>query len=189
MPARQSTTNPVLVVVLIVLLFLVGGAFAGLFILAKQQDKQLDTLEQNQQTIISQATSLQKTLTDALTLQSKLKMVKNMLDKHLHWTKFFAMMERATIASIYFDTTAFSAESNSVALNGHAKDYQTVARQSLSFQQDEDIENYTLSSVAIGESEENPDFPVTFSGNLEYSSDILLELPESAKTIETETSQ
>lgn len=189
MPARQSTTNPVLVVVLIVLLFLVGGAFAGLFILAKQQDKQLETLEQNQQTIISQATSLQKNLTDALTLQSKLKMVKNMLDKHLHWTKFFAMMERATIASIYFDTTAFSAESNSVALSGHAKDYQTVARQSLSFQQDEDIENYTLSSVAISESEESPDFPVTFSGNLEYSDDILLELPAGATGTKTEVTQ
>lgn len=83
-----------------------------------QQDAQIKNLEEKN--------------SEVFVFQKKLKLVKDLIGGHVHWSNFFRMLERNTLPDVYYDS--FSGDLGGVYnISARAKDFDTVANQMQSF--------------------------------------------------------
>lgn len=74
----------------------------------------------------------------AVSLQKRLTVIRGILDSHLYWTNFFELLENNTIPEVYY--TNFSmAGTERVVLSAVGRDYESVAKQLVVFQQATDF--------------------------------------------------
>ncbi len=80
-------------------------------------------------------------------LNKKANTVDEILDNHIYWTKFFALLEKYTIPNVYFKD--FSGQYNQpIHLQATAKDLPSLARQLISFRKADDfIKEVKLSGI------------------------------------------
>lgn len=65
-------------------------------------------------------------------LEKRADLVNNILKNHIYWTKFFSLLEKYTVADVYFGN--FSADiSGNIHLSATAKDLMSMAKQIVSF--------------------------------------------------------
>ncbi|MFH0951819.1 MAG: hypothetical protein V1838_01370 [Patescibacteria group bacterium] len=100
----------------------------------------------------------------ALALMQKVDLVAERLDQHVYWTKFFSLLEKYTVYDVYY-ASAFAGDINGqFNLSATGKDYSSVARQLLSFQQASDfIETVTITSAQQSQGLEEAGNAVSFS--------------------------
>ncbi|MAF13487.1 MAG: hypothetical protein CMI53_01165 [Parcubacteria group bacterium] len=125
--------------------------------------------------ITEQIASYENNKIAALELQQNLKAIKQLLDKHVYWTQFFAMLEKYTISEVYY--TNFSmAGTEGLVLSAVGRDYQSVAQQLVAFQQADDfiktvsIDAASANAAVDDETATGPNAysGVSFSINLEF---------------------
>ncbi|MFH1508722.1 MAG: hypothetical protein ABIE68_01000 [bacterium] len=176
MPPKGTQTNPVLVVIFVVIAIILGGALAGAFLLKARQNNELERLDTRQAEIVNQASSIEDTIAEAQTLQSKLQMVKDMLDTHIHWTNFFAMIERSTLTDTYIEAVQLSDSTNKLGISGHTKSFDSVAEQVKAYETDKEIDEFDLESAKVNIGEDAGVYIVDFTGTLTYNEALIYNL-------------
>ena len=86
----------------------------------------------------AQIDDYQATLTEAQALQQELLTMQQLLGAHRYWTRVFDALQKVTIDEVYF-TSFSSASDGSLELSAHGRDYESVARQLVAFQQATDV--------------------------------------------------
>jgi hypothetical protein len=108
----------------------------------------------------------EKGIDEIIDLQKKLELIKQLLDRHIYWSNFFAFLERDTLADVYFDT--FSGDTNGIyPLTGTTKDFKTLADQLTTLQADKMVNRATSRGGSAAIDKEGNTDQVTF--NLELS--------------------
>lgn len=104
----------------------------------------------------AQIDDYQAMLTDAQALQRDLLTMQQLLGAHRYWTRVFDALQKVTIDEVYY-TSFVSASDGSLELAAHGRDYESVARQLVAFQQATDViasVSITGASVVISEGTE-----------------------------------
>lgn len=108
----------------------------------------------------------EKGIDEIIDLQKKLELIKQLLDRHIYWSNFFAFLERDTLADVYFDT--FSGDTNGIyPLTGTTKNFKTLADQLMTLQADKMVNRATSRGGSAAINAEGNTDQVTF--NLELS--------------------
>ena len=111
----------------------------------------------------------------ALEMQKRLLAVRELLDGHIYWTKFFTLLEENTISEIHF--TNFSMTGNEkVTLSAVGRDYKSAAKQLIAFKDAKDfVKNVRIDSVSAEiDLEEGEYLQTSFNVNLEFLPGIFL---------------
>jgi hypothetical protein len=108
-------------------------------------------------------------------LQSSLGQIKQLLNSHIYWTKFFSLLEKNTISEVYFTNFSMVGQTE-VNLAAVGKDYYSVAKQLLAFRQAKDfVKNVRIDSAsALIEKDSNSYAGVTFNVKIEFQPDVFL---------------
>ena len=97
-------------------------------------------------------------------------LVYDVLNKHIYWTNFFALVEKYTLPDVYYGSVSAS-NNGSLTLDATAPDYATVAKQLKILQQPEAVEFVTavdISSASLGDTGVSFAIEFTLNPNLFY---------------------
>jgi len=84
---------------------------------------------------------------EAIRWSKNVESVKNLLAKHVYWTKFFDELEKLTLPEVYYSSIEASL-GGEISLTAAADTYTTVARQYLVFQRaTESVKNFSISGL------------------------------------------
>lgn len=110
-----------------------------------------------------------------VTLDEKLKVLKEMFESHLYWSKLVKKIEELVIPEAYFFDVQFDflGDSLGFSFSGNALSYTDLARQIVSFQEDEFIKSVVVSNMTL-----SPEGGINFSLGAVFSKDILLGLEQ-----------
>ncbi|MDD5043120.1 MAG: hypothetical protein PHD51_00415 [Patescibacteria group bacterium] len=99
-------------------------------------------------------------------LQKEIKLVKDLLDKHVYWTKFFDLLEQNTVVGVYYLSLAADIEGG-VVLSATADSYSSIAAQLVAFREAVDfVKEAIVSSAVAQEGEEGQISGVNFNIDL-----------------------
>ncbi len=117
------------------------------------------------------ATNQQQT-SGAVAVQGNLKTIKELLNSHIYWTKFFGLLEKYTLADVFYTNFSMSGkEKLTIAATG--RDYITVAKQLVAFQDAADFaKTVKIDAAAAQTDEQNQISGVTFTINLDLGPDV-----------------
>lgn len=101
-------------------------------------------------------------------LSTEIDLVQNALNRHIYWTKFFALLEKYTLPEVYYGGIA-AGNNGALTLTASSENYESVARQ-LKVLQQESAKEF-VQSVAINSATMN-DQGVGFSINLVLNPDL-----------------
>ena len=125
-------------VLVVLTLAVVGLAYAGIIWYKVSIDRQIESVTAGVNQLEGQIAAIQADTERAGSLQQRLELIRDLLDRHQYWTKLFAVLEAYTIDDVYY--TNFSmAGTEKVVLTAVGKDYQSVARQLVAFQEATDV--------------------------------------------------
>jgi len=112
---------------------------------------------------------LDKDKKEALDLQERLALIRNLIDQHTYWTKFFELLEKNTVRDVYYTNFAM-AGTDSVTIAAVGKDYRSVAEQLVAFEQAKDfIKDVRIDSASSEiDGQSGLSLGVTFNINLEF---------------------
>ncbi len=107
-------------------------------------------------------------------LKEKFLLIETMLKNHLYWTKIFEALETYTIDDVYYISFSATAE-GSLSLSAMGKDYESVARQLVAFQEAADFVRDVSITTASAQFDEGEHLKgVSFDINLKLVKDIYL---------------
>ncbi|MDO8559782.1 MAG: hypothetical protein Q7S23_01955 [bacterium] len=99
---------------------------------------EIEREEQRIKILVEQIDQYRGLVDEASAIQRDVKLLEDLLQRHRHWTKALAALERTTIDEVYYTTFASGAD-GSLALSAHGRDYRSVARQIVAFRQAADV--------------------------------------------------
>ena len=161
----------IFICILLVALVYLGITWYQLRITQQIKEIEIEIAEVNKQ--ISQ---LETTKTAALDLQNRLNLIRQLLDRHVYWTKFFDLLEKYTISDVYY--TNFSMVGNDrLSISAIGKDYNSVAQQLVAFQNAADfVKNVRIDSASAEIDTAGGNYiGVSFSVYLEFVPGIFLD--------------
>ncbi|NUM25535.1 MAG: hypothetical protein HUU49_02805 [Candidatus Buchananbacteria bacterium] len=169
---RKLTMSAILIFVVVLL---VVGAYFSITWYQFNITKQINDFETEISNLDKQITSAQASKDAALDLQQRLKTVKDLLDNHVYWTKFFALLEKNTVDEVYFTNFAMTGQ-DKLVLAAVGKDYESVARQLVAFQEATDfVKSVRIDSASTEfDFETGDNFGVNFNINLEFQPGVFL---------------
>lgn len=117
----------------------------------------------------------QKERAAALAFKEKIDAISDRLDKHIYWSKFFSLLEKHTVPDVHYNN-AFAGDINGqMTLEAVGKDYSSVARQLVAFQQADDfVESVVINSASRNEDAEQGTTSVKFSIQLQLVEDVFM---------------
>lgn len=89
----------------------------------------------------------EKVVLPAQDFQRLAELSKTLLEKHLHWTNFLAMLERRTLKDVQFINLT-GVETGTITSNMVARDYTTLAKQILMLKDDPDVSDASLTGAS-----------------------------------------
>ncbi|MFA6512302.1 MAG: hypothetical protein WCV86_04235 [Patescibacteria group bacterium] len=92
----------------------------------------------------------------SIAFREKLDLAEALLNQHVYWTKFFALLEKYTIDDVYFSGSLLLSEPGTFTLSGIGRDYTSVVRQLLAFRQAIQSQEF-ISSVKINGAQQTQD--------------------------------
>lgn len=108
-----------------------------------------ETVRTEANTINQQISQLQETRTAALALKDKVEAIAERLDQHIYWTTFFAQLEKYTVPDVYYSNVFAGDINGQLTLEATGRDFSSVARQLLAFQQADDfVETVVINSAS-----------------------------------------
>lgn len=153
---------------------LVGLAYTGLKVYESNIIVEKQEIVTQINTIKGELLSLQSEQLDAIAFYNRAEAVRFALAKHVHWTKFFQLLEKYTEKDVYFVNFAGDLSGN-LTLAAFGTSYDSVARQYTTFQNARDfITSVTISSAQSDAEGEQ----VAFSATLQLIPSFYLQLPD-----------
>jgi type II secretory pathway pseudopilin PulG len=161
--------------ILALVILLVIGSYLGITWYQFRITKQIQKLENQIADLDQQIKGLEADKSAVLTLQNRLKLVRQLLDNHVYWTKFFALLEKYTISEVYYTNFSMTGREQLV-ISAKGRDYQSVAKQLMAFQQASDfVKNVRIDSAAAEiDSADGTYLGVNFNINLEFLPGVFL---------------
>ena len=150
-PPRQGGRGlGILVVIAIVFLIVVGGAYGGVYFYRQGREKSLDglTLELSQLEVDLDV----KTIQEMARVDKGLRMARSLLAAHIHSSNLFSLLEDHTITDVYYTKFGYTLEGG-VSLGGRASDFLALHRQLGEFRSIPLITGVTLEDITLVEDE------------------------------------
>lgn len=119
-------------------ILLVGLVYGGLRFYEERIGSEIQAIDASIADKKIKISEYEKDRTEAFALQSKLDLLKGILKNHVHWTRVFEELEKYTVEDVYFTSFTASHEGN-LTLAAIGKDYTSVARQLVTFQEAKDF--------------------------------------------------
>ncbi|MDP3726516.1 MAG: hypothetical protein Q8R36_04960 [bacterium] len=147
--ASQSGVNIVLFVSLILFfgtLIVTGGIYLYGAILERQEVSLGASIERAKQAVEPELVS------SLVRIDSRIKAVRDILDNHTVVSAFFSLLEQITLSSVSFETFRYVVEPDGkilAQLGGSAKNYASIALQSVLFGENKFIENPVFSNLQL----------------------------------------
>jgi hypothetical protein len=108
---------------------IVAGVYKGLILWGKQEMKQGREISSKIDELDEQIKPLEEYAGEVLIMQKKIKLVSDLLKKHIYWTNFFEFLEENTHKDVYY-VSGFSGSNNGeYALSARAKNFKTISEQ------------------------------------------------------------
>ena len=153
---------------------------------------QVKNVELQKNTRSDQITNLEKKILDYEDLNNdisqlgeEIKAIHKLLSFHLYWTNFFQLLEKYTVAEVYYSGLS-AGNGGAITLQAVGTDFNSVARQIKVLQQEEALEfvvSADVSSAQYNDSEGNIDFDITLVLNpllFTYNPDYIYEIDDSS---------
>lgn len=173
---KQNLSKKLVVCSLIVFIFitLVGATYLGITWYQLYINRQIQELKSEIEDLNGQIAGYEKSKLAAVDLQQRLKLISELLNKHIYWTKFFALLEKYTVKEVYY--TNFSmAGTQKLVLSAVGKDYESVAKQLVAFQKAADFVASVDINSAAAEVDKNGEYlRVVFNINLTFLPEVFL---------------
>lgn len=114
------------------------GGFINVRLYQKLKEEKLKDVQSKLETTIREIDNLKTEKDEALVLQKKFGEIKNLLERHIYWTKLFSILERLTVDTVNYNSIAGSNDGR-VKLSAQGENYLSVARQLLAFQEAKEV--------------------------------------------------
>lgn len=135
-----------------------------------QINQQIDALGHEQQTVA--------------TTTKKLNAVRNLIDRHVRWSRFFKQLERYTLPTVTYGTTFSGDIGGSMSLSASTNSFDEVAKQYLVFQQavtnHDFITSFSISGASISKGQAGD--RVAFTVNVTMVPELLENPPTTSTT-------
>lgn len=161
-------------IIFISILLIVGG-YLGISYYQFKITEQIEELEVKIANLNKQIAQYEEGKSAALALQQRLETLRQLLDNHVYWTQFFDLLEKYTISEVYY--TNFSmAGKDKLSISAVGKDYNSVAKQLLVFQNAVDfVANVRIDAASAEVNQDEGGYAgVSFSINLEFLPGVFL---------------
>ncbi len=145
-----SQISQQLVISAVVALVVVGLAYGGLVLWGIQIEQQANKIDEQIKAVESSINNFQDLKDQIAVTETQIKDVQQLLNRHIYWTKFFVLLQKYTIDTVYFESFA-AGINGSLSLNAHGNDYQAAARQLKLLQSDaakEFVKDASITSVS-----------------------------------------
>lgn len=150
-------------------------AFTGLKIYEGQIGAQVVGLDTSIEEKKKQIAEYEKERLEAETLQSKLNLLDGLLSNHVYWSRVFEALENHTIDDVYFLNFTASRD-GTLALSAIGKDYTSVARQLVAFQEAKDFVLLVTINSASAEASTDDDKPKIIKTNFDVKLKLVPEI-------------
>lgn len=170
LPQRLLTSG----VVIFISILVASGFYLGISWYQYKIIRQIETLEVKIADLNEQISQAEKEKAAALELQEHLVLIRQLLDNHVYWTKFFGLLEKYTVKDVYY--TNFSmAGREQLVISAVGKNYQSVAKQLVAFQQASDfVKSVKIDAASAKIDELSGTYQVNFNINLEFLPQVFL---------------
>lgn len=147
---------------------LVAIIYLGITWYQIRMSQQIGGLSQQISVIDKEIAQSERLKDEALALQKRLELIRDLLGNHVYWTQFFSLLEKNTIDDVYY--TSFSmAGREKLVISAATKDYHSVARQLVAFQQAADfVKEVRIDAASAEINEIEGTYVVSFNINLEF---------------------
>jgi len=162
-------------VIIFVFILLIAGGYLGISYYQFKITRQIKGLEVEIVALNQQISKHEETRLAALELQERLGVIHQLLEDHVYWTEFFDLLEGYTINEVYY--TNFSmAGRDKLSISAIGKDYNSVAKQLVAFQDATDfVKSVRIDAASAEVSQEDGSYSgVSFNINLEFLPDVFL---------------
>lgn len=156
-------------VAIFVTILLIIGTYLGITWYQLKIAQEIKSIEGQIKDYDGKIAAQEKEKNAALDLQQRLVLVKQLFDNHVYWTKFFALLEKYTSAEVYYTNFSMVGQ-DKLVISAVGKDYQSVARQLVAFQNANDfVKSVRIDSASARIDSETGKFDgVNFNVNLEF---------------------
>lgn len=143
-------------------IIIVGVFYGTLFVQEQAIIKEQKRQEEERIKIEKQILNFSELNKNIKSLGEEINLVQDVLNKHIYWNKFFALLEKYTLPEVFYGGIT-AGNNGALTLSASATNYEAVARQLKVLQQDqakEFVESVAINAASIG------DGGVRFSVNL-----------------------
>ena len=158
-----------------IFIILIAGGYLGITWYQIKITREIKALSTEIVDLDQEIKNQEETKLAALDLQQRLKLVEQLLNGHVYWTKFFDLLEQSTIDEVYY--TNFSmAGREKLVIAAVGKDYNSVAKQLVSFEQATDfVKTVRIDAASAKIDEKTGTYAgVSFNINLEFLPEVFV---------------
>lgn len=148
---------------------LIAAGYFGIIWYQLNLSREAEKIEKEVQVVNQQIKELEVNGEEAREFQEYLALVKQILEGHIYWSKFFEKFEEHTSKEVYF--TNFSmAGTEKLTITSVARDYQSIAEQLVTFQEADDfVKDVRINSATASLNTDDGSYEgVNFTINLEF---------------------
>lgn len=154
---------------------LAGGAYLGIGGYQFFIERQAEEVKTEIIALDEEIAGLEKIKIAAQDLQQQFRTISDLLAKHVYWTKFFELLEKNTVSDVSYTNFAMAGRQELV-ISARGRDYKSVARQLLAFQQAKDFVKSVRIDSASAEIDPQKGLyqGVKFNVSLEFLPDVFI---------------
>lgn len=162
-------------IVILVFILLVTAVYLGISWYQLRVVRQIGDVEAKIASLDQEIAKYEKDKSLALDLQQRLDLIHQLLNNHVYWTKFFGLLEKYTISEVYYSNFSMTGK-DKLILSAVGKDYESVAKQLVAFQQATDFVKSVKIDAASAQfdPEELAYLGVKFNISLEFLPEVFL---------------
>lgn len=162
---------------------MVALVYVGLSFYNNSITSDIDDTTQKISALGNDISTLQKTQLEVESTTKKISAIRSLIDRHVHWTKFFSEVEKATSPEVFYGTTFTGDLNGAVTLSARAPSFDAVATQYLYFQQavarGNFIQSFEMTGAVLRSTKTGNE--VTFTVNLQLVPSVFYQTVEEAK--------
>ena len=159
-----------------IFIILIAGGYLGITWYQIKITREIKALSTEIMDLDQEIKNQEETKSAAIDLQQRLKLVEQLLNGHVYWTKFFDLLEQSTIDEVYY--TNFSmAGREKLVIAAVGKDYNSVAKQLVSFEQATDfVKTVRIDAASAKIDDKTGTYAgVSFNINLEFLPEVFVQ--------------
>lgn len=151
----------------------VGLVYIGLTFFQTTLTTDIDEKKQQITSLQSEIKQLEETQAGVAATTKKITAIRSLIDRHVHWSKFFAELEKITTADVFYGTSFTGDLSGGVTLAARTTSFDNVATQYLLYQQavnrGDFLRSFEITGASKKDSKTGPE--VSFTVSLEVAPD------------------